>query len=217
MVKTKSSVPPAPQLKLLGNVPRDMPCRQLPLNKEVLLHYHKSKMDSKSNASFNELKESTITVLISLDNKVPQPIISQTGIEKKLKKLLKDYEDAKKGSETSKKAMKFKEQLNSLFDISCCKCPMTPSFAKSMMVCNCEPENKIHEKEFLFIKDQRSVRTMYISDRIDKRTSEQYEQKVVCRQTRELTSVECEPPVSDLPPMPQLTRTRQIQKDYKGL
>ena len=136
------------------------------------------------NQTFNEVKDGTVNLMISLYGKVPQPIVSRDAIEKKLKKLLADYDGAKKGAETSKKAVAFKEQLSSLFDISMCKCEMVATFSKGMMLCSCEPANRIHEGGFSFMKDQRTARNLHIAASFDATISKKYETKVIRRQVR---------------------------------
>ena len=207
MVKTKSTS----LLKLLDVPPTTMPPTQLPLTREVLLHYFHSK--PKPNASFNETKGGVISLLVDLFGKVPQPIVCTATIEKKLKRLLKDYEEAKKGAETSKKAVAFKKELPKLFDISLCRCVMINTFFKGEMLCACPLENRINEKEYDFVYDQND-RRHHFSASVDTKSSQQYEQRVVRRQLRE----ECSPQPAVVAPIdfPQLTKTRGRKIYFHG-
>ena len=71
------------------------------------------------------------------------------NISIKTKNLLKSYEEAKKKLD-GPKATKFVDNLDNLFDISRCKCPMIPVFQRNVMNCKCPHEDRIHEKGIIF-------------------------------------------------------------------
>ena len=102
------------------------------------------------NPSFNDLKMDTISCLKDIYGMVPQPIMLDKNISNKIKNLLKSYEEAKKKL-NGPKAKKFADNLDNLFDVSHCKCPMIPVFQRNIMTCKCPHEYHIHEKGIIFL------------------------------------------------------------------
>ena len=193
-----------------------MDSQQLPLCSDVLLDYLYEKNEHpSSSATFAMLKDRTLARLISVYDMVPQPIISAARIEEKLKQLLKEYALVKKNSPTSPKAEKSKLSLANLFDISKCKCPMEPVFGKGKMVCKCDPNDRIHQSEYEFIKDQRSsARKMVISAQVDHFLSDRFEDMVVRKQLWDLSSTQDQLAPHLAPSSPQLIATRTWGKQY---
>ena len=81
----------------------------------------------------------------------------------------------KKGSEASKhgkrarKALKFKENLTKLFDITFCQCLNFTS-------CCCPKEMRVPKREQNFLTDQRAIRNMNIGE-LDKKVSKANKRK----------------------------------------
>ena len=151
-----------------------MPETQLPTIRDVIRDFYYQKGDTKSNKTFNELKDETIQRIVELYLMVPQATINVIAIETKLKKLLDDFSKAKKFTKKSQKVSSFVSKLDTLFDISSCKCKMIRTFSWGLMNCSCKPEKRIHEAEFDFIFDQRGVRQMYLAKSIDFDTTAKY-------------------------------------------
>ena len=170
MVKTKSK----DKLSLLDDFPLPMSISQLPTCKDVLCDYYFQKQELSENTPFNELKNLTIDKVIDLYKKVPQVTVTKERANNKLKGFLNDYSNAKKYDKKSPKVKSFLGKLQTLFDISSCKCPMQKKFTKGTMICSCKPENKILETEFEFMSDQRGTRLMHLSPEVDDQLTEQY-------------------------------------------
>ena len=171
-------------LSFLDRSPTPLSQNQLPTIREVLLDLAHEKMKvqpSGIKTPFNHVKDLTINKIVTVYKKVPQATVTVTRIETRLKDLHNKFVTFKKHP-NSKKAIKFTEKLDTLFDISACKCPMKDVFSKGFMVCACVPENKIHEGEFKFIQDQRGKRQMVISAHVDVVLTEKYENSYVRRQ-----------------------------------
>ena len=199
-------------LPLLDGTPSPLKENQLPTIKDVLLDLLYEKMTSPSGMKtpFNIVKKKSIDKLISIYGKVPQTTVTEKTIETKLKNLHEEYMTAKKHPNNTK-AKKFIEKSTKLFDISACKCPMQEKFSKGFIVCKCPPVNKIHEKEYNFMLDQRGARKMYLSAQIDVQTSAKYEETFVRRQLNHIRTPTTSSETSSLSPSASpspLTRTR---------
>ena len=71
--------------------------------------------------------------------------------------------EALKQGKRARKALKVKENLTKLFDITFCQCL---NFAS----CCCPKEMRVPKREQTFLKDQRAIRNMYIEE-LDKKVS----------------------------------------------
>ena len=145
----------------------------LPLNIEIVGHYYylkKTVQDwnvkfMKKSPGFRDVKDNLMRDVVALWDKGCVPIISSQRIEAKLKDLIRRYEAARKNEIHRGKKID-EEWKNKLFDICRCKCIIAeePVINRKKLQCNCAYENRIPEKEVLFIKDQREGRKMYISN-----------------------------------------------------
>ena len=209
MVKTKAQN----KLPLLNCYPGLLAETQLPTNKEVLAHYFKTKENHPSNIEYNDIKNLTVDVLLKIYNKVPQPTITVKRTEDKLKNLIREYSDAKVLSPNGNKVQTFLKKINSIFDISACKCPMIEIFTQGKMTCKCQVENRILEEEYRFIHDQRNSRLMYLSPAIDEELTERYQR---IREREKYLTVEKPKSKSTKPQAnpPALNRTRGIKRSY---
>ena len=89
-------------------------------------------------------------------------------MEKKFKDLVERFKKIKKSDIKSSKVRAFQSEMDCIFDISYCKCPLRKEFSKNMMSCTCPPEFRIHESKFDFICDQRGQREMELTNKVDK-------------------------------------------------
>lgn len=144
----------------------------LPLNSDVVGHYfYLRKQLTETNPKFlkkiphyKDLKDQLLRDVVGVWNKACLPVLSKQRIEAKLKELIEKYNAARKkemkrgGSEVNE------EWLQNLFDISACKCsiPENPVVRYKKLLCSCELENRIPEKEIAFLKDHRKGRKRYI-------------------------------------------------------
>ena len=163
----------------LKDYPKLLTELQLPTKKECLLEYlFQYSNHPKNNPSFLDLKDPIIEKLISIYQKVPQAVISKSGVEKKIKDLVERFNKIKKSDIKSSKVRAFQSEMDCIFDISYCKCPLRKEFSKNMMSCTCPPDFRIHESKFDFICDQRGQREMEITNKVDKTLTSKINQTV---------------------------------------
>ena len=150
----------------------------LPTNEEVVKHYYvkwsfleqtDSKLIAKS-PEFSDLKTDLVSD-VSLRIKSSLPVLSKSRIETKLFKVIKKLRAAKRRASKNQQNVLTEKWLFELFDISPCKCKESADLAlcfwNEKYECKCPFELRIPEKEFEFLKDQRSGRKI-LSFKVDR-------------------------------------------------
>ena len=118
----------------------------LPTRRDVIGHYYHVRnwimcSDKKylKRPPFNICKQSVLGKIEFLWSKSHLPIINNTSMETKLKKLILQYASAK----TDKNGLE-SLQLDTLFDISCCKCDIKdPVERYEKVFCKCPVEKRV--------------------------------------------------------------------------
>ena len=151
----------------------------LPTNKEVLQHYSfkrsflqqaDAKFISKA-PTFQDVTYDVAADATNLWTKTSLPTLSKSRILVKLRDIVQKFNATgtkKRSSKSGKKNLR-EDWISELFDISPCKCNANPSvlFWNGKYTCKCPFQQRIPEKEFEFLKDQRSNRRMIITAEID--------------------------------------------------
>ena len=151
----------------------------LPTNEEVLKHYYfKRRFLQQTSAKFvtkcpefNDLKYKVVTDVVTLWVKSSLPTLSISRIQTKLLDIVKKLRAAKRRAIKKKQQSLTELWLSELFDISSCKCKKSANpevkFWNGKFACICPYEKRIPEKELEFLEDQRSVRRMILTSRIN--------------------------------------------------
>ena len=151
----------------------------LPTNKEVLqLYFFKRSFLQQTDAkfiskipTFQDVKYDVAADVKTLWTKASSPILSKSRIQAKLRNIVQKFNATKKRASKSGKKNLREDWFSELFDISPCKCKSSANplvlFWKGKYACKCPFQQRIHEKEFEFLKDQRSNRRMTITAEID--------------------------------------------------
>ena len=137
----------------------ELPSTQLPLQSEVARHFLFLKTNKhKSN---KEIIPVLGQLLIEIWNRASIPSQSLKNVNTKLSRLMERGSEASKQGKRAQKALKFKENLTKLFDITFCQCL---NFAS----CCCPKEMRVPKREQTFLTDQRAIRNMHIGE-LDKK------------------------------------------------
>ena len=151
----------------------------LPTNEEVLKHYYfKRSFLQQTSAKFitkcpefNDLKYEAVTDVVTLWIKSSLLTLLISRIQTKLLDIVKKLRAAKRRAIKNKPQSFMELCLSELFDISSCKCKKSVNpevkFWNGKFACICPYEKRIPEKELEFLEDQRSVRRMILTSRID--------------------------------------------------
>ena len=97
---------------------------------------------------------------------IPQ-IYTNNGIIKKVGKLYDTYRDVIRERTSTSIKFKFIRELDVIFDICTCKCPVTNQDLRNKMLCSCAEESRLLRAEVPFLTDQRGPRIMKISPSVD--------------------------------------------------
>jgi len=145
----------------------------LPTNSDVVSHYfylrekYSDTIPKYLNKlpAYRDVQDDLINDITGLWNKASLPIVSIQRVDAKLKDLIKQFEAARRKVKRRGGDKINESWLNNLFDISKCKCciPEIPKVCNKRVVCGCDWLDRIPEKEFTFLKDQRNERKMLMS------------------------------------------------------
>jgi len=155
--------------KLAGNV--------LPTTREVLEHYYYIRqvlMDTDPNfltsvPSFSDVQDLVQAEVKALWEKASLPIVNSKSVQNKLKRVFERFAAARKRAKKLKSLSVDEEWLDSLFDISTCRCDISETCQtyKDRCLCSCKFESRIPATEIKFLLDQRSTRQMILTSSKD--------------------------------------------------
>ena len=164
--------------------PRELPQNQLPTYADVMKLYNMTKKTLKEQVakepSHRDISDVVLMEVEQLWEKASLPRLSHKRIQDMLKTyhgkyvaLIRVSKD-RRNTETYKERMRsFKDNSNSLFDISSCKC-------EPISICVCEKYRKVPVIEQDFLLDQRAERSMMMAG-IDRQESGKIQQRHVRR------------------------------------